>query len=480
MARDEYPTTKEAIPLEDFRFLMKTGLLDATPEAFKKELISQMERVPVHAGERFIFQGSKGDGFYVIQEGSCIVSLEKSGRSHQIARLKPGDLVGEVAVLTGENRSASVDAATDMVLWKLELDVFEEISAKCQDLSHFLMEIATERLCSQKITAERSIGKYMIQDVLGEGGWSIVYKGLHASLNLPVAIKMLKHTMAADHDLSAKFQNEAKVIASLSHDNIVRVYDIEHLYRTVFIIMEYLDGLTVRHILRNSLSLPFSRVLHILMQVCMGLNFAHQRGIVHQDVKPGNIFIQKDDRVKIVDFGLACPIGGCSSEMPGTAFYMAPEQIEGDPVDPRTDIYALGITAYEMATGRRPFPDDVCEVLRAHITEPTPDPRISNPDLPQEFSEFVARATQKEPGKRYQGISEVLRDLNRLAEIVGTETISQRSNRLRMMSLFMLFESERQRELNELLESFTVRLKALGAEFIIADFDDIRAGKLVR
>jgi eukaryotic-like serine/threonine-protein kinase len=349
-------TFKDDLALDDLEFLMKTQLLRATPDEAKKQLLSAMVRHSFRAGERFIHQSDAGDRFYLIQSGSCLVNILANGQWHPVARLKPGEIVGEMSVLTGENRSAHVDAETDMVAWALTREGFEEIGSEYPQLREFLTELATERLCSRKITAERSIGKYTINEVLAEGGWSIVYKGLHSFLNLPVAIKMLKHTMAIDAELFNKFQEEARIIAGLNHENIVRVYDIEHVFRTVFIIMEHLNGVTLRQILGKRFRLPVPRILRILQQVGAGLDYAHRQGIVHQDVKPGNIFVQNDDLVKIVDFGLACPIGGCSDDLPGTAFYMAPEQIEGEPVDPRTDVYSLGIVAFEMATGRRPFP----------------------------------------------------------------------------------------------------------------------------
>lgn len=465
--------TKEGIPVEDFQFLMETRLLRATPDEFKRLLISSMTQLHLPAGERFISQGTVGDGLYVIQKGSCVVSLEKNSQAHPICRLKAGDVVGEVAILTGENRSANVDAETDMTLWSLNPEQFERVSNACPEIREFLTEIATERLCSQKIMAERSIGRYIINEALAEGGWSIVYKGLHSILNLPVAVKMLKHNMAIDPSVLKRFHEEAVTIASLNHENIVRVYDIEHVYRTVFIVMEYLEGLTLKHVLQKKFKLPLDRILQILLQVCSALDYAHKQGIVHQDIKPGNIFIQRDDRVKIVDFGLACPIGGCSDDLPGTVFYMAPEQIEGDAVDPRTDIYSLGITAYEMATGRRPFPDDVCEVLRAHITEPTPDPRALNRDLPEEFSRFIARATQKDPGSRYQNIGEVIDALSSMAAKMGTEHRSRSEGRRRMLTLFMFYEDDRHLELNQLLDGFSEQLRNVGAELRVADFENV-------
>lgn len=466
-------TRTGGIPVEDFQFLMKTELLEATPEEFKRKLIASMTRTRINAGERFITQGEEGDCFYLIQEGSCVVSLDKNGQSFPVSRLKQGEIVGELAVLTGETRSANVYAEEDMVLWALSLEAFDAISASCRPLQDFLTDISTERLCSRKITAERSIGRYTISDMMAEGGWSLVYKGVHAFLNFPVAIKMLKHNMARDPDFLDKFQNEAKIIARLNHENIVKVYDIEHVFRTVFIIMEYLEGVTLRHILKNKLRLPYPRLLQILMQVCAGLDYAHKQGIVHQDVKPGNIFIESNDRVKLVDFGLASPIGGCSHDLHGTAFYMAPEQIEGEPVDPRTDVYSLGITAFEMATGRRPFPDDVCSVLRAHITEPTPDPRNFNPDLPDEFCRFVSKATQKDPSARYQTCCEMIADLMTMAAKAGEKISSDSRAKRRMMTLFMFYGDEFQLELNQMMEGFGQQLASLGAELRIADFEDV-------
>lgn len=462
----------EDISIEDLQFLMTTELLQATPDYFKRRLISLMSPKQLKSNTRFIRQGQKGDYLYVIQDGSCIVSLEKTGQSHPIARLTRGDVVGEVSILTGENRSANVDSETDMIVWAIGFEQFEKISGECPELLEFLTDMATERLCSQKITAERAIGRYTINEVLAEGGWSIVYKGAHSFLNLPVAIKMLKHNMARDADMLSKFQNEAKIIAGLNHENIVKVYDVENVYRTVFIVMEYLEGVTLRHILKKKLRLPFQRALQILLQVCSGLDYAHRKGIVHQDVKPGNIFIEKNDRVKIVDFGLASPIGGCSNELPGTVFYMAPEQIEGEPVDPRTDIYSLGITAYEMVTGRRPFPDDVCEVLKAHITEPMPDPRALNPDLPEAFCSFITRATQKDPSLRYDDLGQVWEDLHSLAETATQfESSEPMQPRKRIMSLIMLYEEDQQLVLNQLMKAFSEQVKELGIEFKIADFD---------
>jgi len=460
---------------EDFNFLMKTGILCAVPDEGKSHVLACMVPLSLKPGERLISQGDKGDSLFLIQHGSCVVSLDKDGVSHPISRLKAGDLVGEMAILTGETRTANVDAETDMLVWSIGRTQFDDLCAVYREVREFLTQIVTKRLSSTKFTAEKTIGKYAIHELLGQGGWSIVYKGVHSALNLPVAIKMLKHDMAMDADFLDKFQNEAKIVAGLNHENIVRVYDIEHLYRTVFIMMEYLEGTALDEILDTIPRLPFHRVLDLLIQVCHGLNYAHSKGIVHQDIKPANIFVQDDDRVKIVDFGLACPTG---SEdvigLPGTPFYMAPEQIEGDPVDGRTDIYSLGITAFEMATGRRPFPqNDVRSLLQSHREEPVPDPRELNPELPAKFAAFVRAATQKEPELRFQQMGEVIDQLMPLFDKTALRRRSGSAEKRKMMSLFMFYRDDQQLELSRLVEKFTRELKQLGADLRVTNLDDV-------
>lgn len=460
---------------EDFGFLMGTELLTATPDEAKSQLLSYLTRVDLKAGERLIAQGDRGDRFYVIQQGSCMVSVEKDDKAQSICRLKPGDLVGEMAILTGERRTAQVDAETDMVVWGVTKSHFDELCSAYMELRQFLTEIVTARLASTKITANKVIGKYTVNSVMGQGGWSIVYQGQHSSLHFPVAVKMLKHDMAMDPDFLQKFQDEASIIASLNHENIVKVYDIEHLYRTVFIVMECLSGMALDEILDTAPRMEFGTIVNLLVQVCNGLSYAHTAGIIHQDIKPANIFVQDNDVAKIVDFGLACPTGSEDSMgFAGTPHYMAPEQIEGDPVDARTDIYCLGITAFEMATGQRPFADkDVQQLLQSHCEAPMPDPRGLNPDLPDDFCTFVSRATQKLPDERYQSVAEALEDLTPLAERIGLGKAPHQAAKRRAMNLFMLYQDENLKEVNRAVENFEKELQRLGLEMRVAHFEDI-------
>jgi serine/threonine protein kinase len=468
-------TSRTKMSKEDRDFLLKTELLLAAPEKAKSQLLASMTRKPVKAGERFISQGDRGDCFYVIQKGSCTVAMEKSGTVYPAVRIREGDLVGEMAILTGENRNAHVDAETDMVLWKIDRAEFDRLCDSHPELREFLTEMVTLRLSGSKVTAERVIGKYVIQDILGQGGWSIVYRGIHAGLNMPVAIKMLKHDLAMNTDFSAKFGNEAKIIAQLNHGNIVRVYDIEHLYRTVFIVMEYLEGMSLEYILERMPRLPLDRVLKLLVGVCDGLSYAHALGIVHQDIKPANIFVQGDNSPKLVDFGLAVHVGSTEqADMPGTPMYMAPEQIVGDPVDERTDIYSLGLTAFEMATGQRPYKiQDVSQLLLAQLEEAVPDPRSIDPHIPPELGEAIVKATRKDPLERHQNVREFSESVTELAKRMGLRKDSESREKRKMMSLFMFYRNEQQVEMNRLVERFSRELKELGAEMRVADFEDL-------
>ena len=176
----------------DLDFILNTKFFSSLPQDSICPLLNSLTTRQVKARERIITQGSEGDSLYIIRKGSCVVNIEKSGVLHPVARLKAGDIVGEMAVLTGERRSTHVDAETDMDLLRLTRTQFDQLSEEYPDMRNFLTEIITQRFASSKLTANRTIGKYIIREILGQGGWSIVYKGVHETLNFPVAVKMFK------------------------------------------------------------------------------------------------------------------------------------------------------------------------------------------------------------------------------------------------------------------------------------------------
>jgi CRP-like cAMP-binding protein len=450
-------------------------LTNALSRETTQALLSQMEFQRIPKGEQFLRQGEEADRFYLILKGTCTVRLKKDDVLFTIAQLSPGDLVGEMAVFTGEKRGASVEAETDMDVLSMSKEQFEILSQQYPEFRGYLSEIVTHRLSTSKITVEKKIGKYIITEKIGDGGSSIIYKGFHSILKLPVAIKMLKHEIAMDPDFINIFSNEAKIIAQLNHPQIMRVYDIEELYRTVFIVMEYLEGIPLRQMLDNTKKLSPAKTLDIVLQVCYGLEYAHSHGIIHQDINPKNIFVQPDGSVKIIDFGLACRTGSIDTNFlfPGTIYYISPEQIKGDPVDERTDIYSLGITVYEMLTGGLPVSgDDMKVLINWHMNEEVLDTHGILPDLPEELHTFFMRSIRKDPAVRFSNLSEVIGLLKPLSEKLGVRVESDFCAQQKTIGMFLVYQEQQQLMLKRLIEEFNRNVSEAGAVLKITQFED--------
>ena len=457
----------------DYQFFRKTDLLRSISRDAVCPLLNCITFRYVKAGQRFITQGQPGDACFIIQKGTCAINVEKDGELIPVARLQEGDIAGEMALITGEPRSAHVDAETDMHLWCLTKEQFDKISEVYPDLRNFLTDLVTKWFETRAVTAERKIAKYILTDIIGNGGYSIVYRGVHEALNMPVAIKMMKHDLAMETDFIINFRNEAKTIAKFNHENIVKVYDIEERYQTLFIVMEHLEGMSLRKALQKMLRLSAKQVVSYLLQVGAGLAYAHEHGIVHQDVKPGNIFILPDEKIKILDFGLACP-SGSENLLTGTPFYMSPEQIDCIPVDERTDIYGLGITAYEMLTGQRPFPEeDAWAVMDMHIKMDIPNPAALVPNIPSGLCNFILKACARDLTERYQNMTQVIADLNPLAEELGLNNSDAISSDRKMATLFLLYTDEHRHILNKEMEEFCARMQQMGVACKAADFKEI-------
>ncbi len=449
----------------DSKFLQFIVREDGTP------LIENMVFQHIKAGERFIFQGEIGDKAFIIQSGSCLAIVEKSREFYPVNHYGEGDIVGGLGLLTGEARQCHVDAETDMKVWVLSQAQFEDISEKDPEILDFLTEIVADRFDSKRPTAFREIGKYLTTYIIGRGAFSIVYKGIHSGLNMPVAIKMMRHHLAANPDFLVNFQNEAQIIASLDHENIVNVYDIEERFRTVFIIMEIVEGQSLRDMIDHLKTIPPPLAAYFLVQICRGLEYAHERGIIHRDINPTNIIVQRNDQLKILDFGLACFDGTEAYTSAGTLFYMSPEQIEGDAVDPRADIYSVGIAAYEMVTGKRPFPeDDHWELRNMHLTMDIPDPVLIAPDLPEQLRHFIIKACRRDPEQRYQNVNQALEDLLPLAQKSGKLRAELSEVELKMTNILLTYDKENQYELNLIMDEFASKVQELGAGLQIADF----------
>ena len=467
---DFYCMVQEEEGLADRR----TKFLQFLQSEDRSPFFEKMTYLHVKAGQRFVVQGQVEDNAYIIQRGSCLVIVEKDGELHPVDHYGEGEIVGGLGILTGEPRRAHVEAETDMDLWVMTRKQFDEITEKDPDLLNFITELVADRLDSHRPTAYRTIGKYVATDIIGRGAFSIVYRGRHHELGLPVVIKMMRHDLALYPDIIENFKNEAKTIAGLNHPNIVKVYDFDERYRTLFIIMEHVAGNSLKEMIQRLRRLPPMLVADFVYQISSALDYAHQQGVIHRDINPSNIIVQPNDQIKILDFGLSCPIGTEDFGNTGTAQYMAPEQIEAAPVDGRTDIYALGITAYEMLTGTLPFQhSDLNALLEMHTTHDVPNPADIVAEIPRELNDFIRKAGKCDPSKRYFTMREAIEELEPLISKKRQANGFKRLHEGRTSTLFMAYTNEQQAELQRLIEVFCTQALSLGVQVELSDFTNI-------
>ena len=259
-------------------------------------------------------------------------------------------------------------------------------------------------------------GRYEIQEVLGVGGMAVVYRAYDNIDDRPVAVKILKEEYLANEEFRRRFKNESKAIAMLSHPNIVKVYDVSYGERLQYIVMEYVEGITLKEYIEQRRVIPWKEAVHFLTQILRALQHAHDRGVIHRDIKPQNILLLHSGNIKVTDFGIARLSRSETRTMGenaiGSVHYISPEQAKGDFTDGKTDIYSVGVVLYEMLTGELPFQADstVSVAIMQLQTEPR-RPREINDQIPLGLEQITIRAMQKNPADRYQSAAEMLLDL---------------------------------------------------------------------
>ena len=277
--------------------------------------------------------------------------------------------------------------------------------------------------------------RYEISEVLGIGGMAVVYRAVDNKLRRSVAIKVLRDDVAMDEESRRRFRTEYQAVAMLSHPNIRAVYDVVSSGDTEYIVMEYVEGINLKQYLKRKGHLDWKQTLHFSIQIARALSHAHEKGIIHMDIKPQNIMLPRDGTAKVADFGIAQLEGADTSdtdEAVGSIHYISPEQARGEAVDARTDIYSLGVVMYEMLTGRLPFDGStVSEVAMQHFSVVPLAPSVLATEVPEGLEKIALRAMQPDVNKRFQSAAEMLsalesfrKDQNSVSTILGTNIVT--------------------------------------------------------
>ena len=316
--------------------------------------------------------------------------------------------------------------------WSESVDIYEKILAldyhytdveqrvlaakeQLENQAPLLAPSTQETGSSRAFGASAVSGRYQVIGELGRGGMGIVYKANDTVLDRIVAYKVLPDALKENPQALANFLREAKAAAKLNHPNIVTVYDAGEQDGRYYIAMEYVDGTTLKEIVRRRGAISPSSILHVIAQVCEALAYAHEKKVVHRDIKTANAMWTRDKKAKIMDFGLARVMEefrNHTTVVSGTPYYMSPEQTLGKNIDHRTDIYSLGVTIFEMATGTVPFKEG--NIPYHHVHTPPPDIRELRPKLPEELAAIVRRCMSKDPAARYQNAREILAEVRAL------------------------------------------------------------------
>ena len=259
--------------------------------------------------------------------------------------------------------------------------------------------------------------RYELLELIGTGGMANVYKAKCHRLNRLVAIKILKSDLAENADFRRRFRDESLAVAQLSHANIVSIYDVSSSHGIDYIVMELIDGITLKQYMERRVHMDWREALHFITQIMRGLSHAHSRGIIHRDIKPQNIMVLRDGSVKVADFGIACLADAhqtLAQEALGSVHYISPEQAKGERLDARSDIYSAGVVLYEMLTGRLPFEgDSAVSVAIQHLSSVPLNPREIDPEIPEALELICMKAMNPDLNRRYQSADAMLADLEK-------------------------------------------------------------------
>ncbi len=367
------------------------------------DIAQHIKTTGFQAKQVIVEKGHIGERIFFIFEGTVEVRIpdESSGEVRRIL-LRKGEVVGEISLLINSTYSADIVALTSTRAFYLDKPRFEELVETHPDFAELMTQLMISRMAQNG--GINRVGKYELRGKLGEGNMATVFNAWDPELEREVAIKMLKYKLSYDEKFVQRFEREAKTIASLNHPNIVNVYEVIEEFSTRFIVMEKLRGRDLSTMLDTKGAFSVAETRDILSQIASALQYAHnhgKNGIVHRDIKPSNIVIDDYGNIKLTDFGIASPPQDKDVNIEGTPSYLAPEIINGDMLDGRADIYALGAMAFHMLTKSPPFSaSTLAKLLMMQVQQKPPDIRNNVPDIDDAFADFIESALSKDPNDR--------------------------------------------------------------------------------
>ncbi len=383
---------------------------DTLPVELMNELESHMSERTFAPGEFLIRQGDPGDSLILIRAGTVnIVVTDEQSVSHDIDHSGPGAILGEMSLLTEAPRTASIIASDQVTALVLAAATFHDYATRNPEISQVLAKLFAERLGGQRrdVLAGKTLDRYRVVRRLGKGGMAIVYEAIEQESAARVALKMLSHRLVYDKSSLAWFQREADIVERFQHPNIVKMFGRFRAFQSYFIVMEYCDGITLERLVRLNGPMNQDDFRKTFGQLATALQYAHEREVIHRDLKPVNLMLNFDGQIKLMDFGLAMPLHAGAADVDaerqvvGTPRYMAPEQLNGCELTTSADYFALGCTAYKLLTGESLFP--VCDIIKLrdiHSHWKAPDFHTHRPDFGADICDLLNGCLQRKPHKR--------------------------------------------------------------------------------
>jgi predicted Ser/Thr protein kinase len=402
----------------------RSVLQDSEPfRPLRGRLVDQLflaARERVYApGEVIIHQGQDAEALHVVAEGTADVILHDHGTSRKIGSLIPGSVIGEMSLITEEPATADVVVAgvpvRTLVITAAD---FEALAGRNPELTIVLTNLVAERLgrALHDGLGGKELNGFRILNCVARGGMAVVYEALELATGRRVALKMMSHCLVFQPGAFSRFEREARIVKSLEHPNIARLIGHFPAFRTEFIVMEFCEGANLSDLLTRQGAFPEAQARRVLGQLATALTFVHDRGVVHRDLKPGNVILTPQGQVKLTDFGLAKEkqhineddTASMEASVLGTPVYMAPEQILGDDSGAVMDVYAFACVAYELLSGRKLFEvRSMAQLLRDKQTMVVPPPYEIGAGTSPEMHRLLVGGLEKDPAKRLATLREV-------------------------------------------------------------------------